>query len=188
MSNDNIKLANPTMFVHYTDDGQVSLVSPVRSEQYNNFPVDITLLTDFLYGKKKARDFKIEYFYNLSKGVFEKEEEQLVKVASNFIYIIPRTLSYNNEITIEHDVANSKWNCAVRNDSKGFLEVTPYLTFFVCKDNNPYFLYRHFTVPATELINRPVEVPFITKQEEILSNISLATVKKFNSYGIKEIV
>ena len=171
-------------YVHYDETGKVHALSNVPSTVNKNFEIDKELVKDFMaFGTKKADKYTIEYFFNLSKGIIEKEEEQ-VTVQNNIPYIIPRTKSYNNEITIEHYVKESKWKICVRDDIKDKLAITSSFLFFVCKKDNPHVLYTTIYVDSN---NVNEDIPFKTKVETKLSKFSLVTNKKFNSYGIKEI-
>lgn len=173
-------------FIYFDDAGEVHGLSNVLSDQYKNFEIDTSLIEDFFLNKKNFKNYNIDYFFNLSKGVIELEEEQTVIESNLSLYLIPRTSAYNNELTIDHDVKNSKWIITIRKDVVDKLDIISNLVFFVTKANDPYFLYRSFSV-ATNEIKDNVEINFNTEEENSLTNISLLTVKKFNSYGVKEI-
>jgi len=171
-------------YVHYDDAGTVYAVSNMQSQEYKNFPIDRELIKDFMaYGKKKAEFYKIEYFYNLSKGVIEYEQEQKI-VQNNVPYIIPRATAYNNEVTLEHRAKDKKWKVVLREDVREKVELTASLVFFICKKDNPHVLY------STIVVNRDnldADIPFTAAIELNLSNFSLITNKRFNSYGVKEV-
>ncbi len=171
-------------YVHYDDSGKVYAVSNVESQEHKNFAIDRELIKDFMFlGKKKAEFYKIEYFYNLSKGFIEYEQEQKV-VQNNIPYVIPRAISYNNEITLEHNSKNRSWKMIVRDDVKDKMDLSSSLAFFICKKDNPHILY------STLFCNKDsvgTEIPFKTNIEITLNDFSLITNRRFNSYGIKEI-
>jgi hypothetical protein len=171
-------------YIHYDASDKVYALSNVPSSEHKNFEIDRELVKDFMaFGTKKADNYSIQYFFNLSKGIIEKEEEQ-VTVQNNIPYVIPHTKSYNNEITIEHYAKESKWRICVRDDIKDKLEITSSFLFFICKKDNPHILYSTIYVDSNN-INE--DVPFKTQIETKLSKFSLVTNKRFNSYGIKEI-
>jgi hypothetical protein len=171
-------------YVQYDATGKVHALSNVPSTVNRNFEIDRELVKEFMaFGTKKADNYAIEYFFNLSKGIIEKEEEQVI-VQNNMPYLIPRTKSYNNEITIEHYTSEAKWRISVREDIKDKLEIASSFLFFVSKKDNPHILYTTIHVDTTK-INE--DIPFKTKVELNLSKFSLVTNKRFNSYGIKEI-
>ena len=176
-----------TLYIHYNDDGSVELISNEQSQTLNNFEIAIDLIADFIVGgSKNPKKYKIEYFFNLSKGVFESESEQPLDTSTSFLYLIPRTTAYNNAVTLVHDLANSKWICSIRNDAKDQLNIISNLTFFICKADNPYLLYGHFSPSINELRLGDVEIKFQTTIEQDLTAISISTMQKFKSYGIKE--
>ena len=72
----------------------------------------------------------------------------------------------------------------INEHAKDRLEILSAITFFVVKKDDPYYMYRHFSIDPTMLYTDSVEVPFIVDQEQ--TKVSLATVQQFNSYGIKE--
>jgi hypothetical protein len=85
-----------------------------------------------------------------------------------------------------HDALNSKWICSIRDDAKDQLNIISNLTFFICKTDNPYLLYGHFSPSINQLKLGDVEIEFQTDIERNLSAISISTMQKFKSYGIKE--
>jgi hypothetical protein len=176
-----------TLFIHYTDNGSVEIISNELSNTLNNFEIAIELITEFISGgSKNPKNYKIDYFFNLSKGVFESELEQSLDTSTSFLYLIPRTTAYNNAVTLVHDVANSKWICSIRDDAKDQLNIISNLTFFICKADNPYLLYGYFSPSINELKLGDVEIKFQTDIEQDLAAISISTMQKFKSYGIKE--
>jgi hypothetical protein len=170
-----------TMQVHYDDDGHVHLISNVIDPNKKNFSIELKLIEDFLTGHRDCKKFKIDYFFNLSKGIVTRDE-QIVTNRKHALYLIPYTLEYNNEITIEKK--KSSWNIVINEHAKDRLEILSAITFFVVKKDDPYYMYRHFSIDPTMLYTDSVEVPFIVDQEQ--TKVSLATVQQFNSYGIKE--
>lgn len=171
-------------YVHYDASGKVYAVSNIESSEYKNFPIDRELIRDFMAsGRKKAEFYKIEYFYNLSKGVVEYEQEQKI-VQNNIPYIVSRTTSYKNEITLEHYAKLNKWKVVLREDVKEKVQLTSNLVFFICKKDNPCILYSTIIIDNSQI---NADIPFKTKIEQRLNDFSVITSKRFNSYGIKEI-
>ena len=175
------------MFVHYDDDGAVHLISNEEDTTKKNFKIDLELVRDFLTGKKFCRDFNIDFFFNLSKGII-KEEEQVFVDTNKTLYQIPLTSAYSNEVTVEHDLTQKCWRVKVRESAKDRLDIVSELMFFVVKKDDPHFLYRYFIIKSDDLKDADVEVKFQTDAEFNFKKISVVTLHKFNSYGIKEIV
>jgi hypothetical protein len=177
-----------TMKVHYDDDGKVYSIHNDDEPGYKQFEIEVFLIEKFLTGQKRISNYDIEYFFNLSKGLeVEDEDEEISKKSENLLYIIPISDISNTEITLEHNVQESKWIVSSRTGIKDKLDIMPVVHFFVCKHFDPHYLYTYFSVNPEELKKGPVEVPFQVEEEKDLANISVATQLKFKSYRIKEI-
>jgi hypothetical protein len=173
-----------SMFVHYDNEGNVHLISNVKDAKLNNFKIDLNLVEDFLTGKRQCQKFKIEFFFNLSKGIVTAEE-QVVANNQQPLYLIPATSSYQNEVTLEH--GSYGWNIIVNDAVKDKLKIVKRLVFFVVEKDNPYHMYTHITVDTTDLQTGGASVKFTTPQEADLRLVSVVTQQKFNSYGIKDL-
>jgi hypothetical protein len=169
------------MQVHYDDAGCVHLISNIKDPTKKNFGIELELVEDFLLGRKDFRKFKIDYFFNLSKGIVTSEE-QTISNKEQALYIIPQTSEYNNELTLEKTV--DSWRVIVHKNAKDRLDILSTVSFFVVKKDDPYYLYRYFSVDPKVLRIKPIEIPFAVDKEH--GEISIATVQQFNSYGIKE--
>ena len=170
-----------TRFIYYNDTGEILTIKPFPPEDDQLFfEIDFTLVEEFLFGNKSYTNYKINYFLNLVNGIVN-EEETVISEERQFLYILPSTTSFNNEITLEH--TKNCWNIAIRNDAKEKVRLFSKLEFFVCKKDDPSFLYSKFTVDLNNLSS----IEFITEYEKDLNLISVVTNKKFNSYGIRKI-
>jgi hypothetical protein len=180
-------LGYTTMLVQYDESGQVHLISNAYDDSYKNFQIDIALIEDFMYGgKKNPKKYKIDYFFNINKGIIESEDEQEI-VKSSLPYIIPHTLSFNNEITLEHTILG--WKLHVRDTALDNLEITNSLMFYLCKRNNPHFFYGsiHITDIKEYLANNQPYISFVNSIERNLTNFSVVTNPYiFKSFGVKE--
>ena len=172
------------MFIHYDDSGAVHLISNVESQDKNNFRIRLDLIEDFLAGRRQCKKFKIEFFFNLSKGIITSEE-QIVSTNEKGLHLIPATDAYHNEVTIEH--CADEWNIVVNETAKDVLGIIKSLIFFVVEKNNPYHMYKNITVGVDDLKEGNARIKFTISQEANLDLISLVTQKKFKSYGIKEL-
>jgi hypothetical protein len=169
------------MQVHYDDDGTVHLISNMEDTSKKNFSIELKLIKDFLIGHKDCKKFKIDYFFNLSKGIVT-EEEQVITSQKRSLYLIPQTSEYNNELTIEKN--KDSWKIIVHSTAKDRLDILSNINFFVVKKDDPYYMYRYFSVDPTVLRTNAVTIPFTVEQER--GAVSLTTVHQFNSYGILE--
>jgi hypothetical protein len=173
-----------TMYVHYDDDGTVHYISNVIDSSKRTFEIDISLIEEFLDYRKHAYNYKINYFLNLANGIVE--EQVISNNNSNFIYLVPRTAEFNNELTLVHDKINRQWILTVREDVRYKLEVMPKFVFFLCKKDDPHYLYSYFTVDATSLMKQDMAIDFSNEFEVDLNLFSVAVERKLQSYGIRE--
>lgn len=164
-------------FLEYNIYGEIVTVSNEKILGENVLEIDNSLITDFQLGNKHFRNYKIDYFVNLKKGVVQKEE--ILVNYTNFLYHIPLVDHYKNEITLVHN--QDKWNLKIRENLK-FEESN--LTFFLCKKDEPSFFYSSIVFN----LNKTTEIKFQNSFEYDLKSFSVLTMKKFNSYGIKDIL
>jgi hypothetical protein len=171
-----------TRFIYYNDAGEIQAIRPFPPEddQLLFFEIDFALVEEFLFGNKSYTNYKINYFLNLVNGIVN-EEETVITEERQFLYVLPLTSSFNNEITLEY--TTDCWNIVVREDIKEKVKLFPRLDFFVCKKDDPSFLYSKFSIDLNNLSS----VMFATKAEKDLNLISVVTSKKFKSYGIRKL-
>lgn len=172
-----------TFYVHYDETGKVRLLSNEMNKQYKIFEIDVFLIEDFLTGKKDHNGYDIEYFFNLSKGIATAENDA-VEYSKPLFQLIEHNDDHG-DIVLEHDSKNKQWIIYASDEAAEKLEVLPALNFYVCKKNNPHFLYRSFTVDSELLREGPVVTVFQTDIESDLDNISVATLKRFKDYNIR---
>lgn len=171
-------------YVHYDDDGKVYFLSNVKDINYKIFEIDLFLIEDFLTGKKDHNSYTIEYFFNLSKGVVTAENDT-VEYSKPLFQIIPVDDSDDSDIVIEYDSNNKHWKVKASDDANEKLEVLPALAFYVCKKNDPHYLYRTFIASTEDLRNGPVICEFDTEIENNINEISVTTLKRFGKYSIR---
>ena len=175
-----------TLFIHYDDEGFCHLISNTKSSVYKNFEIDLFLVEEYITGKKSCAAHNIEYFFNLSKGIILNESEA-VPYSRILFQVIPITdQTVDSDVTICHHLNEKEWIVSVDEKIKEKLDIIPGLTFYVCKKNDPHFLYRQFTVTSDQLKNESVKVKFTSDIEENLDVISIASIKRFSKYGVKE--
>ena len=175
------------MYVQYDDTGQVHYVNNFQDPVLKNFEIDLELVNDFLAnGTKDCKKYKINYFFNLSKGVIEHESEEQDK-QTTFPVVISRTASYNNEITLDHNLQENKWTIYVRQDLIEQLEISSNFVFFICKRDDPHYLYSTMIVEPANLKTGKFDIFFTTEVEKDINNISIVPIRSFKSYGLKEI-
>jgi hypothetical protein len=159
-------------YVHYNNDGTILSISNVKDSQLLSIEVDFADVEDFLIGKKQTARYKIAFFENIN-GPQLQEQEQVIK-SNELVYIIPKTSSFNNQVTLVHDSVEKKWKLIC----KDIIPNTEF-TFYITKLNNPHFLLKTIVIKD--------QLSFTQEFEQNIDNISIATAKEYNSYGIKEI-
>ena len=170
-----------TRFIYYNDAGEILAIKPFPpGDDQLFFEIDFSIVEEFLFGNKSYTNYKINYFLNLVNGIIN-EEENVISEEQQFLYILPLTSSFNNEITLEH--TTDGWSIVVREDAKEKIKLFSILEFFICKKDDPSFLYSKFSID----LNNLSPVMFATKDEKDLNLISVVTNKKFNSYGIRKV-
>lgn len=177
-----------TFYVHYDSEGKVHSVSNTPSNDISNFEIDINLIQNFVEGKKDFTKFDIEYFYNISKGlIIDNEDRELAIKSETLLYTVPKSFTSSDEIIIEHDAKNLQWIITARKGIDEKLTIISSISLFVCKKDNPHFLYMHHSIAPRELIDNILYLPFKTEIEKDFNSVMLTTLKKFNSYSLKEV-
>lgn len=169
-----------TRFIYYNDSGEIITIKPTPPDDDQLFfEIDFVLVEQFIFGNKSYANYKINYFLNLINGI-ANEEETVADQQQQFLYTVPLTISFNNEITIAH--TTHSWNIVIREDSKEKIKLFSKLEFFICKKDDPSFLYSKFSVD----LNNLSPICFTTEYEKDLNLISIVTKKQFASYGIRK--
>jgi len=172
------------MYVHYDDEGTVYFISNVIDESKRVFEIDIGLVEEFLDFRKQAFNYKIDYFLNLVNGI--AEEQKIITGNSNLVYLIPKSSDFNNELTLVHDIENLQWIVTAREDIRYKLEVMSRFSFFICKKDDPHYLYSYFNVDAPSLMTEDIVIKFQNAFEVDLNLFSIVVERKLESYGILE--
>lgn len=162
-------------FIIYNVEGKIIGIS--NEPQLNNcLEISNDLINDFKLGKKNFYNYNINYFQNLKEGIIQKEESLLTY--TSFLYVLPFVNHFKNEITLIHN--KTYWELKIRDDIK---YEKNNLNFFLCKKNDPSYFYSYLIF---DLSKEKFEVNFQNSFENDITKFSVVTMKKFNSYGIKE--
>lgn len=161
-------------YLQYDSESKIVNISNEKITGENVLEIDNELIKDFQTGKKQFSNYKIEYFFNLKNGIVQKEETVLYTVP--FLNVLPLVDHFKNEITLLHN--KSSWELKIRDDLKydNFK-----LLFYLTKKDDPSYFYSQL---AFDLNNLKLE--FKNSFEYDLKKFSVAVMKKFNSYGVKE--
>jgi hypothetical protein len=176
-----------SFFVHYDNEGKVSLVSNVKDETLNNFEISTELIPNFVRGFKDCTKYKIDYFFNISAGLISDTEEQEDLVKTDYIlYELSKKDLKLYDILFEHDSIEQSWCATVMPHAVERLSIVVDVSFYVCKKDNPYFLIAEYYAKSVDLIDGSVKFQFNSDLELDFSNLSVYTIKKFRDYCVKE--
>jgi hypothetical protein len=94
----------------------------------------------------------------------------------------------DTELTVEWSLATKHWVINILPDTKlrlmGKKFLTEKLSFFIVLENDFDFLIRKIFINSSDLMNKEIYIPFESKIEEQIDNISVVTRKLFNNYGL----
>lgn len=164
-------------FLSYSENGKILGIYNEPQSINNLLEISNDLIVDFKLGKKNFYNYKIDYFKNLKEGIFQQDEFLITH--TSFLYILPIVDHFKNEVTLIHN--NNYWELKIRNDINYEKTI---LNFFLCKKNDPSYFYSYL---CFDLSKQKFKCNFQNSFENDLTNFSIVTMKKFNSYAIKEI-
>lgn len=176
------------LYVEYTEDGTVTRISNQRDPLIVSFEINLDLVIDLYGNQHNLSKYNIEYFFNLAKGLVEEIEEE-VQIKTNVPYVIPRTVNFDNEITLEHDPTIDGWTMYIREDVIDKLTVIDNFTFYICKKDDPHYLYGSIQlVDVNDIVSDgKIQFGFAYTIEENLNDYCLVVIPNiFKSYGVKE--
>jgi hypothetical protein len=176
-------------FVHYDNAGTVYLISNIADTVLNNFAINVELIPNFINGYKDCTKYNINYFFNISKGLAHDILEDQIDYSKNecFLYEVPKLDLSFSDVEIKHDNLKSKWTMALMPHSLERLLVLGSVLFYVCKKNNPYFLISQFKVSYSDLTDGCINFDFKSDMELKLEELSIYTIKQFNTYCVTEV-
>jgi hypothetical protein len=169
-----------TMFVHYNDEGNVAYISNEQDSSFRIFEISDNLIIDFLEKRRNASSYNIDYFFNLANGIVEEETNF---VQNDLFYTVPE-LKNEQDITIVYDFHNLKWVIKASDTIKRKLEISPILSFNICKKNNYSYLYKTLIVNTSDLLKKSVEFEFTLSVEKDLKNLDIVVKRRFEKYGL----
>ena len=188
------ELTNPSVghvithfYVHYDTEGKVHLVSNVKDDTLNNFEINVDLIPNFIKGFKDCTKYKIDYFFNINAGLISDVEEQEDLIKTDYIlYELPKIEENMLDVVFEHNKETKTWSASVMSHATERLSIVPYIPFYVCKKDNPYFLIASYKANAEDLMKGLVKFDFVSDLELDFSTLSVYTIKKFRNYCAKE--
>lgn len=178
------------VYVCYTDDGKVIKIDNCPDSSFKNFQIDYELVKDLYDSRRDLSRYKIDYFYNISKGFVENIEQE-IEVKTDMPFIISLTSSFNNEITLEHRPSMQCWTMYIRPDIADKINLVDKMSFYIVKKDDPNFLLGSVDLDISgsydEIHDNKLTFPFAYEIEEHLNDFSLVVTNRiFKSYGIKE--
>lgn len=163
------------VYVSYLEDGSVIKIDNCVDPEYKAFEIEYELVKQIYDSRKDLSKYKIDYFYNLSKGIEEVVHDEM-EIKTDMPFVVPITDSYNNEITLEYQTITDCWVLHVRPDVADKIDLVNELRFYITKKDDPHFLVNEFSISLNDEV----------KLTEHLKDFSLVAVDKiFKSYGVK---
>lgn len=176
------------VYVVYKDDGTVIFIDNQPSLDHKNFEIHYDLVRDLYDHRVNLSKYKVDYFYNLSKGIIDEVPDE-VEIKTELPYIVPLTTSFNNEITLEHCTSLESWVMYVRPDIADKLELIDRMVFYITEKDDPHFLLGtvDLNIKITNLTDNKLVFPFTHSIEKNLDKFSLVVAnRQFKSYGIRK--
>jgi hypothetical protein len=173
----------PFAYIYYNDDGQVTMISPIKYDHLKYLEVPFERAKDFLAGKKDSSKYDLEYF-KTGISVVVKNESLIRK---NIIYEIPVVEAIgDNDLTIVHNNANKCWEIVLTRNAIDLLEkqnVNSLIKFYLTEKSKPHLLITTIDVKGSELFTRKY-IKFVSEIEQDLDAVSVYTYPDFASYGL----
>ena len=178
------------LYVSYLDNGQVVKLENCPDPNYKTFEIAYKLVQNLYDTRKNVSRYKIDYFYNIAKGIVEDIKDE-VEVKTDMPFVIPLTSGFNNEITFEHRLDLDGWIMHIRSDVADKINLVDSMKFYITKKDDPHFLLGNITLDFknsdTIITDNKLSFSFAYEIETNLNDFSLVVIDKiFKSYGIKE--
>ena len=172
-------IAYDNFYIHFDSEGQVHLISNVKSSEFKNLEINTNIIPNFVSGKKDCRNYNISYFQEIKDGRLTDEDnaEDLIKTEYHF-YNIDKSAREDPEIVLQYNKQSKKWIIQKGNILEERLMIFSVIPVYVVKFDSPHFLYASYFIDAIKLLTESQEFDFQSCLEEDLENISLLTVKK----------
>lgn len=173
----------------------LSVRSSLPDEGSNYIEVDFEKIKLLKEGVEQFHQYIVEY-NGKTKSLELKYRNELDFdnfLVNEFIYKIPVEQIIDADITIVQDIDNTCWKILIGKELKRSLiekgiSLNSVLYFSITAKNDPNVLYKQISCNFAESIrNSYYIVPFSEKFEYEISDISVYTVKLFDTYQFKRI-
>ena len=188
-----VEKTNNSSYVYYTrETGKIHKISSFNlpDENFEIIEVSRDSVTPILSGERRTDEFKVKF--NLKTKKTELDEvsfSELYKLSDIVIYQLPKKTSHKNiDVFVRQNIDGKIWEILLGSSLKKYLRSTKYkfedkLYFSVTSKNDPNIFYRSLEVSiGTLLSNDFTSIPFRYEAEHIKDNVSIYTVRHFESY------
>jgi hypothetical protein len=178
-------------YAHYNKtDGKVFSISNERIaghdqtieitfEEYAEFVQDITKMLNYIVGYRKN---------NLGKTVLSLMQvtDQLYGFRNSLFEWINESPRKDTELIVTWNSDSKSWIFSMSEQAKIRMadNVVTSIPFFVLLENDFDFLIRTIIIEINELMINDIEIPFVSKFENHIDKISIASRLTFESYGL----
>jgi hypothetical protein len=178
-------------YAHYNKaDGKIFSISNERIVGHEQ-TVEIAFeeYSEFIEGAKKLNDYAVGYSKNnLGKTVLSLMQitDQMYGFRNSLFEWITDPPVKDTELTVEWNSNAKVWKFSLSEIAKTRMtdNIVTSIPFFVLLENDFDFLIRTIVVEIKDLIDNTVEIPFVSKFENHIKHISIASRLTFESYGL----
>lgn len=173
-------------FISYSENGNVTGIDFEKHVDKQQLEIDVNLIPNFMSGAKICVAYNIDYFLKIKNGIIKDTIENLIdeNKHNNIFYEILKSDNNNFDVLLEHNSLKKSWIVHF-NQNLDILAIQQF-SFFICKKNNPNFLYSSYTCDLKE--NKFLfELNFKTSLELDFNDLSVFTLKYFKSYQLRNI-
>lgn len=184
------------MFVKYIEEtGKILGIGPRKDEQYPSIEVSIDEVRHIIDGKEPKRNYNVKYNPQTKDlELVNIHDESLNGTCVNdFIFEVPTNNQETPDILISLDQKNKCWRVKVSSSLQKRLRskkirLNTVLDFSITAKHDPNVLYRCFQVDFSNIFyENEVIIPFQSNFEKNLTDFSIFTSRKFDSYQLKVI-
>lgn len=175
-------------YVYFTEQGSIdAITNEKRSSSPHSFiEVEYKRVERFLVGKENFIDYIVSLVDKDTPVLVKKTED--AGANTNLLVNIDKC-STDNTLNVEWNTTTKSWVFYIAEEYKSQfkdLGLSSQLLFFVTLRSNSNFLVNSISIDMKDLINsKSITVPWKSKAEENISNISVSTRRFFDSYGIQ---
>lgn len=181
--------SKPCYYVYY--DGKTGTILSITNEKNPNLEVGLEVDTDavcrFFSGEWKFSDYIVSYKKlpdgSTIKDIIPKIDQDYGFRSNVFEWISENEIE-DPEVLVEWDFPKKVWRFKLNVAQQEEILLSK-IMFFVTLSTDFDFLIRTIVIDTTDLINNVVEVPFDSKKELDIKQISISSKLSFRTYKLR---